>query len=218
MKTGLYYYGYRYYDPLTGRWPNRDPIEEGGGNNIYRFASNSPLIYIDPDGRFDYGTSLQTVADAIAAVTEEAGAGIASVGGRSLGGVGSGVGIVLAAVTGTAHAPEERPYQPPTLETDPNNRRKRCRPCEPQKGELGYEIAAPGSRQNGAYRAGGGKDCGHVKISFVNQLPLIPSGRGTPCQCNWKYRNTIEDTQEPPNDVKIDKTKTPVTGGGVQYY
>ena len=29
--TGLYYYGYRYYDPVTGRWPSRDPIEENGG-------------------------------------------------------------------------------------------------------------------------------------------------------------------------------------------
>ena len=28
--TGLYYYGYRYYDPQTGRWPSRDPIEEEG--------------------------------------------------------------------------------------------------------------------------------------------------------------------------------------------
>jgi RHS repeat-associated protein len=25
-ETGLLYYGYRYYDPVTGRWPNRDPI------------------------------------------------------------------------------------------------------------------------------------------------------------------------------------------------
>lgn len=27
-ETGLYYYGYRYYDPVTGRWPSRDPIGE----------------------------------------------------------------------------------------------------------------------------------------------------------------------------------------------
>ena len=26
--TGLYYYQYRYYDPLTGRWPSRDPIDD----------------------------------------------------------------------------------------------------------------------------------------------------------------------------------------------
>ncbi|MEI7957239.1 MAG: RHS repeat-associated core domain-containing protein, partial [Verrucomicrobiota bacterium] len=35
--TGLYYYGYRYYDPLTGRWPSRDPIGEKGGVNLYGF-------------------------------------------------------------------------------------------------------------------------------------------------------------------------------------
>ncbi|PXA05321.1 hypothetical protein DDZ13_00200 [Coraliomargarita sinensis] len=27
-----YYYGFRYYDPVTGRWPSRDPIEERGFN------------------------------------------------------------------------------------------------------------------------------------------------------------------------------------------
>ena len=34
------YYGYRYYDPKTGRWPNRDPIEEEGGVNLYGFVGN----------------------------------------------------------------------------------------------------------------------------------------------------------------------------------
>ena len=29
------YYGFRYYDPETGRWPSRDPIWEGGGLNLY---------------------------------------------------------------------------------------------------------------------------------------------------------------------------------------
>ena len=29
-ETGLYYYGYRFYDPATGRWPSRDPIGEAG--------------------------------------------------------------------------------------------------------------------------------------------------------------------------------------------
>jgi RHS repeat-associated protein len=32
-ETGLIYYGYRYYDPVTGRWPNRDPIGEMGWAN-----------------------------------------------------------------------------------------------------------------------------------------------------------------------------------------
>jgi RHS repeat-associated protein len=38
--TGLYYYGYRYYDPMTGRWPSRDPIGKKGGVNLYGFIKN----------------------------------------------------------------------------------------------------------------------------------------------------------------------------------
>jgi RHS repeat-associated protein len=33
-------YGYRYMDPLTGRWPSRDPKEEDGGVNLYAFLEN----------------------------------------------------------------------------------------------------------------------------------------------------------------------------------
>jgi RHS repeat-associated protein len=40
-KTGVTYYGYRYYDPVTGRWPSRDPIGERGGINLYGFVENS---------------------------------------------------------------------------------------------------------------------------------------------------------------------------------
>jgi RHS repeat-associated protein len=40
LTTGLYYYGYRWYDPATGRWPSRDPIEEEGGINLYAFVGN----------------------------------------------------------------------------------------------------------------------------------------------------------------------------------
>ncbi len=33
-------YGYRWYDPLNGRWPSRDPIGEEGGVNLYGFVGN----------------------------------------------------------------------------------------------------------------------------------------------------------------------------------
>lgn len=42
-ETGLLYYGYRYLDPLTGRWPSRDPIGESGGVNIYGFVGNRTI-------------------------------------------------------------------------------------------------------------------------------------------------------------------------------
>jgi RHS repeat-associated protein len=50
-ESGLYYYGYRYFDPLTGRWPSRDPIGERGGVNLYGFVRNSPVGFVDKLGR-----------------------------------------------------------------------------------------------------------------------------------------------------------------------
>jgi len=37
-ESDLLYYGYRYYKPSTGTWPNRDPLNESG----FRLISNSP--------------------------------------------------------------------------------------------------------------------------------------------------------------------------------
>jgi RHS repeat-associated protein len=48
---GLYYYGYRFYDPLTQRWLNRDPLGENGGINLYGFVVNDPINSLDSDGR-----------------------------------------------------------------------------------------------------------------------------------------------------------------------
>jgi RHS repeat-associated protein len=45
--SGLYYYGFRYYNPSTGRWPSRDPIGERGGLNLYGMVNNNPLSYWD---------------------------------------------------------------------------------------------------------------------------------------------------------------------------
>ncbi len=47
-ESGLYYYGMRFYAPSTGRWPNRDPIGERGGVNLYGIVANNPV------NRFDY--------------------------------------------------------------------------------------------------------------------------------------------------------------------
>lgn len=49
-ETGFYYYGYRYYDPSTGRWLARDSLDEVGGLNLYGFAANSPANLIDRNG------------------------------------------------------------------------------------------------------------------------------------------------------------------------
>ena len=46
-ELGLYYYGYRFYSPRTGRWISRDPIQEDGGLNLYGFVGNDPVNAFD---------------------------------------------------------------------------------------------------------------------------------------------------------------------------
>jgi RHS repeat-associated protein len=48
--SGFYCYGFRFYDPITQRWPSRDPIEEDGGINLYRFVRNSAIGFYDRFG------------------------------------------------------------------------------------------------------------------------------------------------------------------------
>jgi len=47
-------YLYRYYDPVNGRWPSRDPIEEEGGLNLYGFVTNSGVNKLEYLGYSEY--------------------------------------------------------------------------------------------------------------------------------------------------------------------
>jgi len=53
---GLYDYGARYYSPGLGRWISADALVPNPTNpqslNRYAYVSNSPVVYLDPDGRF----------------------------------------------------------------------------------------------------------------------------------------------------------------------
>ena len=42
--------GWRYYDPSSGRFLQRDPIGLWGGRNVYEYVRSSPLSWIDPEG------------------------------------------------------------------------------------------------------------------------------------------------------------------------
>jgi RHS repeat-associated protein len=48
--SGDYYYLYRYYDPNLQRWPNRDPLGEEGGVNLYQFVENNANGFSDAYG------------------------------------------------------------------------------------------------------------------------------------------------------------------------
>jgi RHS repeat-associated protein len=56
--TGLYYYGYRYYSPVLGRWLSRDPIQEDGGVNLYGFVGNNSIGKLDPLGNEELAQQL----------------------------------------------------------------------------------------------------------------------------------------------------------------
>ena len=45
--SGMYYYGYRFYQPELGRWINRDPVGEILGSNIYIIVVNNAINKID---------------------------------------------------------------------------------------------------------------------------------------------------------------------------
>ncbi len=49
-ETGLYHFKARYYDPVTGRFLQPDPIGYKDGLNIYAYVRNTPLGLRDPSG------------------------------------------------------------------------------------------------------------------------------------------------------------------------
>ncbi|MFJ4153577.1 RHS repeat-associated core domain-containing protein [Pseudomonas sp. NPDC089752] len=58
--TGLYYYGWRYFQPAEGRWLSADPGGLIDGSNLYRMVKNNPLGFRDSDGLSPDGTLSST--------------------------------------------------------------------------------------------------------------------------------------------------------------
>ena len=49
--TGLIHFGYRDYNPDTGRWTAKDPILFAGGDtDLYGYVLNDPIRFVDPVG------------------------------------------------------------------------------------------------------------------------------------------------------------------------
>ena len=50
FSTGLDYFGFRYYDPILGKFTTRDPSGYPDGPNNYLYCKNNPINHIDPLG------------------------------------------------------------------------------------------------------------------------------------------------------------------------
>jgi len=64
-ETGLVHFGARDYDPITGRWLQKDPILfRGGDTNLYAYVGGDPVNRIDPSGLLVIGAGYQAQAGA----------------------------------------------------------------------------------------------------------------------------------------------------------
>lgn len=48
--TGLYYYGFRFFNPYAQRWLNTDPSGAVDGLNLYCMVGNNPINFVDHHG------------------------------------------------------------------------------------------------------------------------------------------------------------------------
>ncbi|MCQ2394233.1 MAG: RHS repeat-associated core domain-containing protein [Kiritimatiellae bacterium] len=95
-EVGLVAYQLRTYNPTHGRWLNRDPIGERGGENLYVFCGNQPIYYIDAFG-LDFKGEFISAIQILGGLCTIAG-GLSFGAGTSWTGVGGAVGLGIVAL------------------------------------------------------------------------------------------------------------------------
>jgi len=208
-QSGLYYYAYRYYDPQTGRWPARDPIEEIGGINLYGFVLNAPINYFDVSGQYASSLNGLTPAELLA-----------------LGLIGGGAATIPLVVNPPSlpdieipdilptpkPRPAPKPEPPPSPQPTPvpppipppsppepeDEEPNCCKPCTPKIGTMMYEKAPGNSRMNGFHAPNAQNPNGidHVKYWRMNQVPFSDTNPKA-CECKWNRDGTDDNTLTP---------------------
>ena len=65
-ETRLYYVRNRTYNPVLGRWLQRDPIGYAGGINLYEYVAGRAVVTLDPWGMIAIPTNPEAIAVEIA--------------------------------------------------------------------------------------------------------------------------------------------------------
>ena len=110
LASGMYYYGYRFYDPSLQRWVNRDPLEELGGINLFTFVRNQPTTTHDKFGLIAPMSPCQAAMDALDAALADADEEAAETGSVSPSTLAA-INAARAAVA--ANCPDKKPPQLP---------------------------------------------------------------------------------------------------------
>jgi RHS repeat-associated protein len=97
-ETGMVDYKRRFYRPNLGRWLNRDPIEEEGGENLYAFCRNNPVLYIDILGEDFWGYFVDAAKTLSGAFTIWAGFTLGATAGWTGGGAIAAAGLIAIGV------------------------------------------------------------------------------------------------------------------------
>jgi RHS repeat-associated protein len=74
--VGMLYFGFRFYDPTSGKWLTPDPIGLSGGLNAYRAFDSNPIVFIDALGLFCGGKWLDRIQTGLDAAGLLPGVGI----------------------------------------------------------------------------------------------------------------------------------------------
>ncbi|WP_419657892.1 putative membrane protein with YD repeats [Desulfosarcina variabilis str. Montpellier] len=102
--TGLVRFGYRDYDPDTGRWTAKDPIGFAGGDtDLFGYAQNDPVNSIDPFGLVDFGQALRSGSALIGNSLGVIGGAVFAVGTGGTGAVLGGVVVFKSSYAATAN-------------------------------------------------------------------------------------------------------------------
>jgi hypothetical protein len=214
------YYGYRWYDPETGRWPSRDPIGEEGGVNLYNFIINDAVNGIDVYGLRRYPRNNSTGPTPFTSPPRQPNSGRSVTFFTYDGRPGTSPYVPPRRLPEITRPPRPRPQkQPPANPTRneilcPPSGLRKCLPCFPSVGEIGWlRVDLTGDAHFNKWNVVKGHgpfpigyiSTPHIHISKVNQTPYPD------CKCRWNKLDFVlagSDTGSMP-DANI-----PVRGGG----